>query len=119
MDDVAGALLALALLGLGAVAAWSRALLRSPEAVRAIEIDGEGVSFELASRARFAVSIAERRYVTRWLVTLPVTRPTRRTLLLTPDMLDSESFRRLRVWALWGKVPVARPPLAATETALH
>jgi hypothetical protein len=39
------------------------------------------------------------------LVTLSLRRPARRTLLVTRDMLHADSFRRLRVWALWGRLP--------------
>jgi hypothetical protein len=41
------------------------------------------------------------------MVALPVRRPVRRTILVTRDMLDAGSFRALRVWALWGKLPGA------------
>jgi hypothetical protein len=37
-------------------------------------------------------------------VNLPILAPARRTLLVTPDMLGIDSFRRLRIWALWGKL---------------
>ena len=49
--------------------------------------------------------IAERRpggHVSRFLVTLPVGK---RTLLITSDMLSPPEFRRLRLWALWGRLP--------------
>ena len=37
-----------------------------------------------------------------------------RRWLVSADMLDPDSFRTLRVWALWGKVPgVAGKQLAA------
>ena len=39
------------------------------------------------------------------MVTLPVRRPMRRTILVTRDMLAAEEFRRLRLWALWGRLP--------------
>jgi len=29
----------------------------------------------------------------------------KRTLLITRDMLGEEEFRRLRLWALWGRLP--------------
>jgi hypothetical protein len=52
-----------------------------------------------------ASQIAERRYVGRFMVNIPVTRPARRTLVVVPDMLATDSFRRLRVWGVWGKLP--------------
>jgi hypothetical protein len=103
-----GALLGLALLALGIAAAWSRALLRSPGSLRALEVEGEAVTLELATGERFQADIAPRRYVARWLVTLPVTRPRKRTLLVTSDMLGEPAFRLLRLWALWGRLPALR-----------
>jgi hypothetical protein len=103
LPGVAGVLLAAALVGLGAAAAWSRALLRSAASVRGVELDGEGIALKLASGDRFVAELGERRYVTRFVVALPVRRP-RRTVLITRDMLAPDSFRALRLWALWGKV---------------
>jgi hypothetical protein len=106
-----GALLAAALLALGAALAWSRALLRGRDAVRALRVEGEALQLELAGGDSLGVELAARRYVSRWLVSLPIRRP-RRTVLVTRDMLEADSFRRLRLWALWGKLPVAAPPRA-------
>jgi hypothetical protein len=100
-----GSLLALALMALGAAAAWGRALLRSGASVRAIEIGAAQPVFELASGERLGAEVAARRYVTRYLVALPLRRPLSRTLLVTADMLDREEFRRLRLWALWNRLP--------------
>jgi hypothetical protein len=107
LGGAAGALLAAALLGFGLAVAWSRALLRAAASVRAIEVDAGAVTLELADRARLPAEIGERRYVSRWLVTLPVRRPSRRTVLVTRGMLGEPAFRRLRLWALWGRVPAA------------
>ena len=101
-----GGLLACALLALGAAAAWSRALLRSAASVRALEIDGSNLALELRSGRAIHALAAERRYVSRWLVAVPLRGPAR-TILVTADMLDAESFRLLRVWALWAKLPAA------------
>jgi hypothetical protein len=104
-----GAPAAAALLVLGASAASRRALLRSRRAVRRMIIDGTGLELTLANGERQAAQPAARRYVGRWLVTLPLTctgpGPRRRVLLVTRDMLDAEAFRRLRIWALWGSLP--------------
>jgi hypothetical protein len=97
-----GWLLALAIAGLGCAAAWSRALLRSPGSVRALELKGDALSAELAGGERVAGDAEGRRYVNRWLVTLPLQR---RTLLVTAGMLEPAAFRRLRIWALWGRLP--------------
>ena len=40
------------------------------------------------------------------MVTLPLNG---RTVLITRDMLGAEEFRRLRLWALWGKLPGVAP----------
>jgi hypothetical protein len=70
-----------------------------------IELEAGGAGFELAGGERFAAQLAERRYVNRFMVALPVQGPVRRTVLVTRDMLGEESFRLLRIWALWGKLP--------------
>jgi hypothetical protein len=101
---LAGAL-ALALLTLGLAAAWSRALLRSRASVRAIEIGGEVPLFELARGERLSAAVGTRRYVTRYVVALPVAKPLSRTLLITADMLGPREFRQLRLWALWNRLP--------------
>ena len=114
LPSVAGAALAICLMALGLAAAWSRALLKSASSVRAIELEAGGASFELAGGERFAARLTERRYVSRFMVALPVRGRLRRTVLVTLDMLGEESFRVLRIWALWGKLPqVAAPQLPA------
>jgi len=42
-------------------------------------------------------------------VALAVAAPYRRALLVTPGMLPPESFRLLRLWALWGRLPGVAP----------
>ena len=107
-----GLAIALLLLALGAATAWSRALLRSASSVRALEIAGPRLEVQLASGETVAAEPAARRYVGRFIVLLPLRRP-RRTLLVTRDMAGAEAFRRLRIWALWGKLPgVAQEQLA-------
>ena len=105
LPGAAGILLAAALLALGAASAWSRALLRSRGSVQALILEGAGISFVLRGGTTFKGELAERRYVTRFMVTLPVRRPVRRTILVTRDMLSDEAFRSLRIWALWGRLP--------------
>jgi hypothetical protein len=104
LPGVAGATLAAALVALGLSAAWSRALHRSSGSVRGIDLNGSEIALNLASGARIVAEVAERRYVTRFVVALPLRRP-RRTILVTRDMLAPDSFRSLRLWALWGKLP--------------
>ena len=101
----AGAALATAFLALGLASAWSRALLRSKASVRALELSASQITLELGSGERLAAELAGHRHVSRFMVTLPVRRPVRRTILVSRDMLNGEEFRRLRLWALWGKLP--------------
>jgi hypothetical protein len=109
-----GAAAAAGFLALGAAAAWSRALLAAPSSVRAIELGAAEAVFELANGARVAAPVAARRYVTRHLVALPLGGELGRTLLVTADMLGPQEFRRLRLWALWNRLPgVAPKQLAA------
>ena len=118
LPRAAGVALALALVALGAATAWSRALLRSRSSVRAIEVGGPQATFELASGERLSAIVATRRYVTRHVVALPLRGGLGRTLLVTGDMLSAEEFRRLRIWALWNRLPAARPAVAPKQLAL-
>ncbi|HEX7053746.1 MAG TPA: protein YgfX [Burkholderiales bacterium] len=117
VKGLAGAALAALLLALGFAAARRRALLRGRGAVRALEVSGDALRLELGGGSLVPVAVAKRRYVGRWLVALPLgaARGYRgRTVLVSADMLEASEFRRLRVWALWGRLPgVAAGQLAA------
>ena len=114
MPGALAAFLGTLLLVLGLATAWGRALLAASSSIKAVEIGGAQPAIELASGERLAAELAPRRYVTRYLVALPLVAPFRRTLLVTADMLDPEEFRRLRIWALWNRLPsVAAKQLAA------
>ncbi len=110
--DLIGAMLAALLAALGAAAAWDRALLRGRHSPRSLRVLTDGsLQVELADGTSYPAG-AGARTVTRWLVSLPLGSSVRRSILLTADMLDPESFRLLRLWALWGRVPgVASVPL--------
>ena len=102
---VAGAVLAFLLLLLGAAAAWHKALLRAPGSIRVLELGGaREVGAVLASGKQLRGRAAARCHVGPWWVVLPLAAP-RRSLLVARDMLPAEEFRRLRLWALWGRVP--------------
>ena len=105
LPGVAGVALSAAFVALGLATAWARALLRSAASVRAIELQGALVQLELASGERFAAELSARRHAGKFSVMLPVLRPGRRTILVSRDMLSADSFRLLRIWALWGKLP--------------
>ena len=98
---------------LGIAAAWARALHGSRASVRALELSGTEILLELKDGRRFQAELGANRHVSRFMVSLPVRRPMRRTILITRDMLGAEEFRRLRLWALWGKLPVAAKQLPA------
>lgn len=107
LPGLGGSLLAAAFAALGAAAAWSRALLRAPSSVRAIEVDGARLVLELRNGRILPAQAAARRYVTRWLVAVPPAGARGPTLLVTAGMLEGRSFRLLRLWALWGRLPGA------------
>jgi hypothetical protein len=107
LPGMAGVAVAALLALLGMASAWSRALLRAGSSVRALELAGAALEVRLANGACFPAEAAARRYAGRWLVLLPLRRPVRRTILVTRDMTDADSFRRLRIWALWGRLPGA------------
>jgi hypothetical protein len=113
VPGLAGLALAAGFFLLGTAAAWARALHRAPASVRALELSGNEIVLGLRDGRRVAVELGERRHVSRFMVTLPVRRPLRRTVLVTRDMLPAPAFRRLRLWALWGKLPVAAAQLSA------
>jgi hypothetical protein len=103
---VAGGAIAFLVAGLGAAAAWDRALLKGRRSPRALEIAPTGeAELVLAAGERVGVPGRAPDAVNRWWVSLPVNAPARRTLLIPAGMLGREEFRRLRLWALWGRVP--------------
>jgi hypothetical protein len=105
-----GAALGTLLAALGMAAAWSRALLGSARSVRALEIGGDALVLELASGQRIVSAVPQRCYVSRLAVILPLSK----VVLVSGDMLHPAEFRRLRLWALWRKLPaVARKQLPA------
>lgn len=58
-----------------------------------------------------AGTVGARRYVSRYLVILPWRHPAGHCLhlVLVPDMFEPDAFRRIRLWALWGRVGNAAP----------
>ena len=113
LQGLPGILLAAGFVLLGGAAAWSRALHGSRAAVRAVELSGDEILLELKDGRRIRAEPGPGRHVSRFIVTLPVRRPMRRTILIAADMLRAEEFRRLRLFALWGKLPVAPKQLPA------
>ncbi|OFZ97573.1 MAG: hypothetical protein A2Z64_03600 [Betaproteobacteria bacterium RIFCSPLOWO2_02_67_12] len=107
VGGLAGMALAALAAALGAATAWDRALLRGARAPRAIELRGDGsASVESASGWRCPAAGGRGRAGRHWVI-VALHGASRRTLLITGDMLETESFRRLRLWALWGRLPGA------------
>jgi len=107
VPGLAGIGLAALAAGLGSATAWDRALLRGARAPRFIELRGDGLSsVESASGWRCPVVGGRGRAGRHWVI-VALQGAARRNLLITGDMLDAESFRRLRLWALWGRLPGA------------
>jgi Membrane-bound toxin component of toxin-antitoxin system len=103
-----GLLLAALVLALGIAAARDRALVRGRGAVRALELGHDGaITLELRDGRRFGGRASGRRNVGRGWVILWLQGMPRRSVLVMRDMLAPAEFRRLRLWALWGKLPAA------------
>jgi len=110
LEDAAGVCLGVLIVGLGLAAAWDRALLLGRRSLRALRAEGKGrLTLELANGALVPLRVGTRRYVSRLVVVLPAAASMRRTIIVTGDMLDPDSFRALRLWALWGQVPGPAP----------
>jgi hypothetical protein len=91
---------------LGGIAAWDRALLRSPYSPRALEISRDYAAKCLFANGESAVLQPLRgTAVTRYWVALGLGSPRRRSLFVASGMLAPEPMRILRLWALWGKLP--------------
>ena len=114
----AGAALAVLLFALGLATAWDRALLRGRRSPRALVLPAGGPpGVELAGGARSPAG-AGLRTVNRFFVALPLDGPAWRSVLVTRDMLDPAGFRRLRLSALWGRLPsVASAQLPGASTS--
>jgi Membrane-bound toxin component of toxin-antitoxin system len=103
-----GALLAALVLVLAAAVIRDRALHRGRGAVRALELGADGaVTLELGNGRRAQGRVGERRNVGRGWTILTLRGMPRRNVLVMRDMLPPVEFRRLRLWALWGRLPSA------------
>lgn len=108
--------LALLLVALGGVTARDRALLRAQGSIRGFTLEGaETLLLDLHGGGQLRSPVGARRWVGVHFVALPLALPRRRTVIVSADMLAPEAFRRLRLWALWGRLPgVASTPRGAT-----
>jgi hypothetical protein len=110
-----GFALAFLALALGAAAAWDRALLRGARSPRMIELHPSGEAWcGLANGESLSILPPSGNSVSRIWVALRLDSPRRRSLLVTQGMVAPDAFRRLRLWARWGKLAgVAARPLPA------
>lgn len=99
------AVLAVAALVLAGLAGFSRILFPAGRHTRALGIGREGrLTLELDDGSRVDGRAGERRYVSRFCVILPWHGPEGPgQLVLIRDMFSEDAFRKLRLWALWGK----------------
>ena len=106
----AGVFLGALIACLGVTAALDRALLLGKRSLRVLRLEGkEQLTLELANGELVPLRVAPRRYVSRFLVVLPGIASMRRTIVIVGAMLEPDSFRVLRLWALWGQVPQSEP----------
>lgn len=87
------------------------ALRSLPWSVAVLEVDAAGQLQAMRRDGRwFEAGVRGNSYVSAWLTVLNL-RPAGRwlgvTVLLLPDALDAEVYRRLRVWLKWGQGPAA------------
>jgi hypothetical protein len=93
------------------MAAWDRALLRSPRSPKALEISRHGTAkCVFANGESAALQPLRGPAVTRYWVALGLRSPGRRSLFIAAGMLAPRALRLLRLWALWGKLPRAASP---------
>jgi hypothetical protein len=108
--------LAALFLMLGGIAAWDRALLRAPRSPRQIEVHPDGGAKCLFANGESTDLGPECvRAVTRYWVALRMRTLRRRSLFIASGMLAPDDFRRLRLWALWGRLPGLATERASPE----
>jgi hypothetical protein len=100
--------LSMLVLALGGASAWDRALLRGRHSPRSLEMSAQG-RLEVRLADGSGVPSESARMVNRLLVALILRNRTRSSVLIVAGMLLPEEFRRLRVWALWGRLPGVAP----------
>lgn len=96
---------ALAVLASLAYGGWHHFLRRSHHAVVGLKILREGMKVETRSGSWTTANILATSFVSPWLTVLNLKLPQQRLpthVVLLPDMLSRDEFRRLRVWLKWG-----------------
>lgn len=106
LPGLLGTVLAVLVVALGIAAARDRALLAAQASVIGFELTGrDTVVLQLRDGRRVTAAVGQGRFVSRFCVSLPIRAARRGSLLVTLAMLEPESFRILRLWSLWGRVP--------------
>ncbi|HWU83009.1 MAG TPA: protein YgfX [Methylophilaceae bacterium] len=79
---------------------------RTPQACKALYLDSKGAwQLECADGSVHAVTILPTSFVAPYLTILHYRRAGRwssRAVVIVPDAVDAEAYRRLRVWLRWG-----------------
>lgn len=105
---------------LAITAVREKTLYVAPHALATLYLgyDG-GLTVRLRNGREASSTVAARRYVGRWLVILGLGELAgrRRTVLVARDMLAPETFRQLRLWALWGTLPSPRSTKCSRSSA--
>ncbi len=89
------------------------ALLRTAEAVHAIEIKEDGKIVVQTRRGEWhECRLSGDSFVSDWLTIMVLAQENRhaaRYVVITPDNVDAEDFRRLRVWLRWAAQRTVTP----------
>ncbi len=101
----AGFLVAVLLALLGTAASWRLVLLRASSSPGTLLLGAEGAFAVLLRGGRRIDSGPGVRFVTGHCVVLRTGSAACPTVLVAAGMLGPADLRRLRVWALWGRVP--------------
>lgn len=86
---------------------WHHWLRRSRYAVIGLSASRDGLKIETRTDGWMDAEILGSSFVSPWLTVLNLKLSQRRLpahVVLLPDMLDHDEFRRLRVWLKWGDV---------------
>lgn len=101
------AMLVLAILLSMVYAIWRFALLRGRGAVVGLRVTRDGLEMETCAGVWLPTIVLGSSFVSPWLTVLHLKLQGRRFMVpvvLLPDSLAHDAFRRLRVWLRWGNV---------------
>ena len=98
------------------------AWLRLPESCTALEISPEGIILVRRDGVRLPCMLRSGSVVTPWLTVLnllPQGMRLGRGIVLLPESMETESYRRLRVWLRWGESPGRERRASADRIVQH